>query len=54
MCQLDISCNVSYESLAQLVEHLTFNQGVQGSNPCRVTILFMTWNNSAINKNCSI
>ncbi len=22
-----------YESLAQLVEHLTFNQGVEGSSP---------------------
>ena len=26
-----------YGSVAQLVEHLTLNQGVQGSNPCRTT-----------------
>ena len=38
MCQLDISCNVSYESLAQLVEHLTFNQVVRGSIPRWLTI----------------
>ena len=24
---------IQFESLAQLVEHLTFNQGVVGSNP---------------------
>ena len=24
--------------VAQLVEHLTLNQGVQGSNPCRRTL----------------
>ncbi len=28
-----ISPAIYYESLAQLVEHLTFNQGVEGSNP---------------------
>jgi hypothetical protein len=26
-----------YETLAQLVEHLTFNQGVEGSNPSCLT-----------------
>ena len=26
-----------HDSIAQLVEHDTFNVGVQGSNPCRVT-----------------
>ena len=26
-------CQVLYDSLAQLAEHLTFNQGVRGSNP---------------------
>jgi predicted GIY-YIG superfamily endonuclease len=30
-------------SVAQLVEQLTLNQLVQGSNPCRGTILFMAW-----------
>ena len=33
-------CNRKQESnalVAQLVEHLTLNQGVQGSNPCRRT-----------------
>ena len=29
-----------YEPLAQLVEHLTFNQRVEGSNPSWLTILF--------------
>ena len=28
-----------YESLAQSVEHLTFNQGVEGSSPSWLTIL---------------
>ena len=28
-----------YGQLAQLVEHLTFNQGVAGSNPALPTIL---------------
>ena len=27
------------ECVAQLVEHLTFNQRAQGSNPCTLTIL---------------
>src|SRR5215470_16046164 len=31
---------VRTEPLAQLVEHLTFNQGVGGSIPPRLTILF--------------
>ena len=26
-----------YASIAQLVEHLTLNQGVQGSSPCGCT-----------------
>ena len=33
-------CNRKQENnalVAQLVEHLTLNQGVQGSNPCRRT-----------------
>ena len=29
-----------YESLAQLVEHLTFNQGVVGSSPTWLTLLY--------------
>ena len=29
-----------FDPLAQLVEHLAFNQGVIGSNPIRVTINF--------------
>jgi hypothetical protein len=29
-----------YETLAQLVEHLTFNQGVEGSSPSWLTISF--------------
>ena len=29
---------LNYESLAQLAEHLTFNQGVRGSNPRWFTI----------------
>ena len=29
-----------FDPLAQSVEHLTFNQGVPGSNPGRVTIFF--------------
>ena len=28
---------IEYDSLAQPVEHLTFNQGATGSNPVRVT-----------------
>ena len=28
---------ISYALVAQLVEHLTLNQGVQGSSPCRRT-----------------
>ncbi len=36
----DPSCHSHiYDSLAQMVEHLTFNQRVGGSNPPRVTIL---------------
>ena len=27
-----------YDSIAQLVEHITFNDGVLGSSPSRVTI----------------
>ena len=34
MCQMTITL---YASLAQLAEHLTLNQGVQGSNPWRCT-----------------
>ena len=30
----------SWEPVAQPVEHLTFNQGVSGSNPDGLTILF--------------
>ena len=30
----------NYEPLAQLVEHLTFNQGVEGSSPSWLTISF--------------
>jgi hypothetical protein len=30
-----------FEALAQLVEHLTFNQGVVGSNPTCLTIFLM-------------
>jgi hypothetical protein len=29
-----------YEPLAQLVEHLTFNQGVTGSSPVWLTIMY--------------
>ena len=29
--------NTHYDSLAQLAEHLTFNQGVRGSNPRWIT-----------------
>jgi hypothetical protein len=28
-----------FDSIAQLVEHITFNDGVLGSSPSRVTIL---------------
>ena len=36
-----------YGPLAQLVEHLTFNQGVAGSNPAWLTIFFImrVWRN---------
>jgi hypothetical protein len=33
------------DSLAQLVEHLTFNQGVPGSNPGWITIFLRMWRN---------
>ncbi len=45
-----LSCNlIEYGALAQVVEHLTFNQVVRGSNPrcftlkkyCRMTVLFL-------------
>ncbi len=32
---------VQYEPLAQLVEHLTFNQGVVGSSPTWLTFLLL-------------
>jgi hypothetical protein len=31
----------SFESLAQRLEHLTFNEGVDGSNPSRLTLYFV-------------
>ncbi|VXB97909.1 hypothetical protein BACI71_160099 [Bacillus mycoides] len=36
-----------YEPLAQLVEHLTFNQRVEGSNPSWLTFVFSarSWRN---------
>jgi hypothetical protein len=34
------SCPSQVDSLAQLVEHLTFNQGVPGSNPGWITIFY--------------
>ena len=35
-----------YEPLAQLVEHLTFNQGVEGSSPSWLTFIIMrVWRN---------
>ena len=38
-CSLDNTADKTIENalLAQLVEHLTLNQGVQGSNPWRRT-----------------
>jgi hypothetical protein len=33
-----LSPKVLFDSLAQLVEHNTFNVGVMGSNPMRVTL----------------
>ena len=35
----------SHEPLAQLVEHLTFNQRVEGSSPSWLTILLRVWRN---------
>ena len=35
-----VSRSIIYEPLAQSVEHLTFNQGVTGSIPVWLTILF--------------
>lgn len=29
----------AFEPVAQSVEHVTFNHGVQGSNPCGLTII---------------
>jgi hypothetical protein len=34
------SAIIYYEPLAQSVEHLTFNQGVEGSNPSWLTISY--------------
>lgn len=34
---------ISHDLLAQLVEHLTFNQGVDGSSPSWVTIFLARW-----------
>ena len=36
----DILVSLFYEPLAQLVEHLTFNQGVDGSSPSWLTRSF--------------
>jgi hypothetical protein len=36
---LILQMNFSHEPLAQLVEHLTFNQRVEGSNPSWLIIL---------------
>ncbi len=33
----EFSGEAKYDSLAQLAEHLTFNQGVPGSNPGWIT-----------------
>ncbi len=42
------SLDEQHEPLAQLVEHLTFNQGVEGSSPSWLTIYFFVmrswWN----------
>ncbi len=35
--------NKTYAPLAQLVEHLTLNQGVQGSNPWRCILKVRFW-----------
>ena len=35
--------NKAYAPLAQLVEHLTLNQGVQGSNPWRCILKVRFW-----------
>jgi hypothetical protein len=32
-----------FEPLAQLVEHLTFNQGVEGSSPSWLTLYMRKW-----------
>ena len=34
-----------HEPLAQLVEHLTFNQRVEGSSPSWLTIFLRVWRN---------
>ena len=39
LCIIQSICFTDYECVAQLVEHLTFNQRAQGSNPCTLTIL---------------
>ena len=37
---LNLHSHLHHGSVAQLVEHLTFNQGVMSSNLIRATILF--------------
>ena len=34
----------AFEPVAQSVEHVTFNHGVQGSNPCGLTMFIVTSN----------
>ncbi|VXA98881.1 hypothetical protein BACI348_20051 [Bacillus altitudinis] len=36
---------IADEPLAQLVEHLTFNQRVEGSSPSWLTIVTRVWRN---------
>src|SRR5689334_14347159 len=38
----------AFEPVAQSVEHVTFNHGVQGSNPCGLTIICRMSNYSRV------
>ncbi len=44
----DSSEGIWIDSLAQLVEHNTFNVGVLGSSPKRITKFLKIWNNASL------
>ncbi len=50
-CIFAIALRKVDDSVAQLVEHLTFNQGVLGSTPSGITLFF--YYSKEVNRICS-